>query len=271
MLLPAAALGLGLAAASAPPSGSLLWANVSEAGLGASFASAVALPAGADVLLLGGGGSGTGALQRLHPPTGKLLWSTPLPQLGLPSIRGASATVAVGPTLELGRPSSKPIALVWVPLPGQNGLDKDSTAAAAVDVESGQPLWSAPLLMPFDELGEFSFQRGVFLGFGKVGSFGPGSRAQAIAVAVTRFGHQTMFNVTVASMNANCSGSQSEGKCKAQQGCSWDDPNCYAGDWYASVASLQNYTTASGGQRQVALLGTVSGDDSASGSLSHRR
>ena len=263
-MLPAA---LALAATTtattaAPPSGSLLWANVSEAGLGASFASAVALPTHADVLLLGSGAT----VQRLHPPTGKLLWSTPLSQLGLPSVRGAqAATLAVGPTLELGRPSSKPIALVW-------SSNTDSTAAAAVDVESGQPLWSAPLLLPFDELGKFSFEGGVFLGFGQVGSVAA-SRAQATAVALTRFGHQTMFNVTVASMNANCSDAQSEGKCKAQQGCSWDDnsggrPRCVAvGDWYASVASLQNYTTASGGQQQLALLGTVSGDDSASGSL----
>ena len=103
LLLPAAAaaLGLGLTATAAPPSGSLLWANVSEAGLGASFASAVALPAHVDVLLLSASSGATGgALQRLHPPTGKLLWSTSLSLLGLPAIRGATATVAIGVSMQ---------------------------------------------------------------------------------------------------------------------------------------------------------------------------
>jgi outer membrane protein assembly factor BamB len=193
------------------PSGSLLWADVSEAGLGANFPSAVPLAGSADVLVLR-----NMSLLRLQASSGKPTWSHPLKKLLHGSNEPKNPAVVVG-TLHNG--DETPVALVWA-----SWFDESKSAlcqgyyVAAVDVESGKAIWSAPLRIPYEQA-HFSFSGGVFLGFGKR----TGKSALAMAVSLTGSTYQFLFNFT------------------AEEG-----PDG------ASVASLHNMKN----QQQVALLGT---------------
>lgn len=210
-----------------PPSGSLLWSNVSEAGFGLMFAgSAVPVHGGSgDVLLVGPSASGPPAINRMRAATGEIVWSVALKDAGLDKGFNSAVSLAIGASF--GDPST-PVLVAWA-----SGLE--STIASGVDVKSGSLQWS--LSLPFDEMGDYSFAGGVFLSFGRLRDR---TGTAAIAYAINGKddnGATLLFNVSI--------GGQ--------------------GDWYSSVAILA--PSPSAGTTPIAVLGTVEGNDNAPGSM----
>eukprot|EP01052_Picozoa_sp_SAG31_P051516 SAG31_NODE_12265_length_954_cov_1.010526_1_plen_294_part_01 len=237
-----------------PPSGSLLWSNVSEAGLGLMFASsAVPLGASGDVLLVGPSASGAAAINRLQAATGEILWSLPLKGAGLSS----AASLSVG--APFGDPKGPPVLVAWA-------SGSESTTVIGVDVKTGDQRWNFSL--PFDEMGRYTFTDGVFMGFGNPI---PMTRHDVVLTAYSIGSGKTeddgatlLLNVSVGISADSCGSHQIRPSCLAHVGCGWDSlgGECRAATWYSGVGSLIPVD-----ETLVALVGTVDGDDSAAGSL----
>lgn len=167
MLLLLLSPALGSSALAPHPTGTLLWSNVSEAGMGRDFGSALLLPSG-DVLLSVPGDCPQSRycpdhLVRLRPSTGALAWS--VPQLG------------AGPwSFALGGDQLSPLAVAWT-------TAGDSLDVRVHDVVSGQVKWEQdglplePETVPFAVFERSSAVRGCTRGDEKPGDVrgsGPG-------------------------------------------------------------------------------------------------
>ena len=184
----------------APPSGSLLWSNVSEAGFGLLFAgSAVQVGESGDVLLVGPSASGPLAINRMHATTGEIVWSLALKAAGLD--KGLNSAVSLATGALFGEPST-PTLVAWA-------SSLEDTVVSGVDIESGDSQWS--LSLPFDEMGHYIFSNGVFLGFGR-----RRNGAAALAYAISGKddnGAELLFNVSIGSQGENCDSHRSKFTC----------------------------------------------------------
>lgn len=263
-----AADAAGAAASTGPPSGSLLWSNVSEGGPGLQFASSAApLGAAGDVLLIGTSASGAPAINRLHAATGEIVWSLALKGTGLDSVTlGADISLSV-------LADDDPVLVAWASVGGSTSFG-GSTTVIGVDVETGSLGWTFHL--PFDEMGKFSFSGGIFLGFGSPAGNFPAMKEglRATAYTIEHDSATLLLNVSGIGSSASgqrCSSHQSRSSCLAQDGCGWDSlgGGCGAADWYPGMASLVQSSPVDGSSQAttLALLATVDGDDSAPGSI----
>ena len=245
---------LGPTDAAAAPSGTLLWSNVSEAGMGLGFGSALALPGG-DVLLpvpsdckpsSGRPDAACGArLGRLHPPTGELAWSVAQPDGEW--------------SLALAGGESAPIVVAWT-----SGYSS-STAVRALDTASGKLLWEHDHLSCSD-MPVFAVSGSAFLGAGTDDNALSSERGVR-AIALSLADGSVLLNETVAKDTTTSSGCNIYGDkqtCRSH-GCAWGGipglTECQRIDWYADSVALANESSAG----ELALIGTEDGDDAAEG------
>ena len=260
LLEPCDGLGLRLPAAAARPgigdlvpSGTLLWSNVSEAGMGQDFSSALPLPGG-DVLLAVPqcAAARTCGMQlgRLRPSTGALVWSVSPPTDGGPW------------SLVLGGAASAPIAIL------SRGLSFSSSGSPAVrayETDSGQLMWKQDHL-PFNEPpAPLAVSRTTLLVTGALSVRGVELGVRAIALSLTD--GSVLLNRSVAQDNTTfsiCSGYSEKTACQSH-GCAW---NLYLGqcdriDWFALSATLVSDDLAAPAAEAVS---SGSGSGSSSGS-----
>ena len=240
--------GEGPAAASlGPPSGALLWSNVSEAGMGQDFSSAMVLPGGGgDVLLLvpdcDTGPCDTHHLGRLRSSTGALKWGVPQPP-GFTALALAGAEAA-------------PVAVVWT-------TQMSGTAIRAHDATSGQLIWERDNLLLDDPA--IAVSTDAFFVTGVV--TGAVSELGVRAIALSLQDGSVLLNATVAednTTNSACAGHNGKLTCQ-RCGCAWNPTlgQCQRIDWYARSATLVRPGPAAGA---MALIGTeVSEIDSGTG------
>ena len=234
-----------------PPSGALLWSNVSEAGMGQDFESALLLPCG-DVLLPipdCDAAPCTVHLGRLRPSTGEHVWRFPQPpDAGAWSLALAGADVAVVSTSQR---SSSP------------------TAVRAYNATSGQLLWEKHRLSLGDSSDKpFAVSTSAFLGAGAISEPPPhaGVELGVRAIALSVKDGSVLLNATVANDNTTSSACARHGDKQTCQrhGCAWNPTldQCQGIDWYPRSAALVDH----GSHWDGALIGTeVSEIDSGAG------
>jgi hypothetical protein len=248
--LPAAAARPG--AGGLVPSGTLLWSNFSEAGMGQDFSSALPLPGG-DVLLAVPQCTAARTcgmqLGRLRPSTGALMWSASPPADGGPW------------SLALGGAASAPIAIL------SRGLSFSSSGSPAVrayETDSGQLMWKQDHL-PFNEPpGPLAVSRTTLLVTGALSVRGIELGVRAIALSLTD--GSVLLNRSVAHDNTTfsiCNGYSEKTACQ-RHGCAW---SLYLGqcdriDWFALSAALVSDDLAA----PTAEAAVSSGSGSGSGS-----
>ena len=219
-------------------SGSLLWSNVSEAGLGNCFGTvSQPLPGGEDVLLVTTDGANA-SLSRLSPATGELVWSK--------SIQGRdddppSSRFALSPLGGGGGGGSAENVIVWGASPSSCSAGFSSCVdIQALDPDGGKLLWEKDGV-PVGNLPVFSVAAGVIL-VGGERAYAPNTAndaggAQAIALSVAS--GALLFNVTV-------------------------EQSTRSADWFVGATAL---VAGPSGAAELALVATVSGDNHAPAAL----
>ena len=249
MLTVAVVLAVAVAAATgSAPEGRMLWSNLSEAGPGLAFGTALGC-GGGDIVLVA-----SGALERLHPATGHTSWrSSPLHgdcSLFMPPPRPRTAVDVPAGTVAVD---------FGVAFCVDRVDDGSGSHAMTFDLGTGHTLWdSGPL--GDKGCGDMVNTALAATWFGCAGNTRDGAQALGFSVPDGKL----LFNVSLAKGSADCDGYRTKAAC-VKAGCGWDSlgGDCDRSIWFTGSAAAA--TTASG--TELALFGTVEGQLAAPGSL----
>jgi hypothetical protein len=235
----------GTSASLVPPSGTVLWSDLSVTGLGQDFRTAVEIPHTGDILIIV-----NSTVARMNAATSTVLWRLPLSTTAVCNMWSLHLTAtgaAAGNNL---------VAMVWCTSNYHNisvvAFDPSSPTVAP------EPLWSRDVRT--GDLPQTTVSGNALLVSCSVSYVG----VVATAWRITD-GH-LLFNLTVVPdvSNSECGKHDSKKKCLAfPKGCFWDtgERGCYAVDWFAAAVALVDSGSSRSadvdtGAQQTAIIST---------------